>query len=61
MNADRPQFKPEYGTGGTEHGKSMMGIIKITGHKGGTYRLDAVPGWRVMEIVREHELPMEAI
>ena len=39
----------------------MMGIIKVTDHKGGTYRLDGVPGWRVMEIVREHELPMEAI
>ncbi len=38
-----------------------MGIIKVTDHEGGTYQLDAVPGWRVMEIIREHGLPMEAI
>ena len=61
MNAVWPQFKAKHPTNGTEYGKSTMGIIKVTDHEGSTYHLDAVPGWRVMEIIREHGLPMDAI
>lgn len=38
-----------------------MGVIKVTDHQGKTHTLEAVEGWRVMEIIREHGLPMEGL
>ena len=38
-----------------------MSYIVVTDHDGRDHRLDAVEGWRVMEIIREHGLPVEAI
>jgi len=38
-----------------------MGIIHVTDRHGETHDLEAVEGWRVMEIIREHGLPIEAI
>ncbi len=34
--------------------------IHVTDRAGKTHALDAVPGWRVMEIIREHGLPIKA-
>ena len=31
-----------------------MGQIKVTDLEGKTHELDAVEGWRIMEIIREH-------
>ena len=31
-----------------------MGVIRVTDLEGRTHELDAVEGWRVMEIIREH-------
>ena len=31
-----------------------MGIIRITDQRGKTHELEAIEGWRVMEIIREH-------
>lgn len=38
-----------------------MGVIKVTDHRGKTHILEAVEGWRVMEIIREHGLPINAL
>ena len=37
-----------------------MSHIFVTDRDGQEHRLDAVEGWRVMEIIREHGLPVEA-
>ena len=34
--------------------------IFVTDLEGKEHALDAVPGWRVMEIIREHGLPIKA-
>ena len=34
--------------------------IFITDHEGKDYELEAVEGWRVMEIIREYGLPIKA-
>lgn len=34
--------------------------IYVTDADGQEHALDAVPGWRVMEIIREHGLPIKA-
>jgi 2Fe-2S ferredoxin len=34
--------------------------IIVTGRNGETQKLDAVEGWRVMEIIRDHGLPIKA-
>ena len=38
-----------------------MGIIKVNHIDGTTQELEAVEGWRVMEVICAHGLPMEAI
>ncbi len=38
-----------------------MGVIKVIDHVGKAHELDAVEGWRVMEIIREHGLPIEGL
>ena len=38
-----------------------MGVINVTDHQGKTHVLQAVEGWRVMEIIREYGLGIEAI
>lgn len=34
--------------------------IKVTDHVGAEHELEALPGWRVMEIIRDWELPIKA-
>lgn len=34
--------------------------IHVTDQEGNSHELDAVEGWRVMEIIREHGLPIKA-
>lgn len=36
-----------------------MGVINVIDTDNKTHVLEAVEGWRVMEIIREHGLPME--
>ncbi|MGE0211617.1 MAG: 2Fe-2S iron-sulfur cluster-binding protein [Parvibaculaceae bacterium] len=38
-----------------------MGVIKVTDGDGGNHELEAVEGWRVMEIIREHGLDLEGL
>jgi ferredoxin, 2Fe-2S len=38
-----------------------MGTINVTDQNGRTHTLDAVEGWRVMEIIRAHGLAMEGL
>ncbi|QPC45015.1 2Fe-2S iron-sulfur cluster binding domain-containing protein [Kaustia mangrovi] len=38
-----------------------MGIIRVKDHSGNTHELEAVEGWRVMEIIREHGLDIEGL
>jgi len=38
-----------------------MGVINVIDHEGRAHELEAVEGWRVMEIIREHGLPMEGL
>jgi ferredoxin, 2Fe-2S len=38
-----------------------MGFIHVTDTHGKVHDLEAVEGWRVMEIIREHGLPIEAV
>ena len=43
-------------------GKSgAMGYLKVNDPAGKTHVLEAVEGWRVMELIREHGLPIEAM
>jgi len=37
-----------------------MSKIRVTGADGNTVALDAVDGWRVMEILRAHDMPIAA-
>ena len=34
--------------------------IRVTDHDGAEHELEALPGWRVMEIIRDWELPIKA-
>jgi len=34
--------------------------IKVTDQQGGEHEVDALDGWRVMEIIRDHGLPIKA-
>ena len=38
-----------------------MGVINVTDPRGNRHVLEAVEGWRVMEILREHGLPVEGL
>lgn len=38
-----------------------MGHIKVNGLDGTEHVLDAIEGWRVMELIRIHGLPIEAL
>lgn len=38
-----------------------MGVINVIDTNNKTHVLEAVEGWRVMEIIREHGLPMEGL
>ena len=35
-------------------------IVKVTDQTGKTHTLDAPEGWRLMEVIREHGLPIKA-
>ncbi len=37
-----------------------MSHIFVTDREGTEHRLDAIEGWRVMEIIRDHGLPIKA-
>ena len=37
-----------------------MGVIKVQDQQGKLHVLEAVEGWRIMEIIREHGLPIKA-
>jgi 2Fe-2S ferredoxin len=34
--------------------------IHVTDHDGGSHELDALPGWRIMEIIRDWDIPIKA-
>jgi 2Fe-2S ferredoxin len=38
-----------------------MGYLTVNDPAGTTHRLEAVEGWRVMELIRLHGLPIEAM
>jgi ferredoxin, 2Fe-2S len=38
-----------------------MGIIRVSDLEGNTHELEAVEGWRVMEVIRDHGLPIAAL
>lgn len=38
-----------------------MGVLKVKTSDGEARELDAVEGWRVMEILREHGMPIEGL
>ena len=38
-----------------------MGILRVSDASGITHVLEAVEGWRVMELIRAHGLPIEAL
>ena len=38
-----------------------MGYLRVNDPAGNTHVLEAVEGWRVMEVIREHGLPIEAM
>ena len=38
-----------------------MGVLKVKSRDGSERVLDAVEGWRVMEILREHGMPIEGL
>ncbi len=38
-----------------------MGVINVIDTNNKTHVLEAVEGWRIMEIIREHGLPMEGL
>jgi 2Fe-2S ferredoxin len=41
-------------------GSERIGTIHVTGPDGIRHRLTALDGWRVMEIIRDHGLPIDA-
>jgi 2Fe-2S ferredoxin len=40
---------------------SSMGVIHVVDHAGERHTLEALEGWRVMEIIRDWKLPIEGI
>jgi 2Fe-2S ferredoxin len=38
-----------------------MGVIRVTDGDGRTHDIEAVEGWRVMEIIREHGFDIEGL
>jgi 2Fe-2S ferredoxin len=38
----------------------VMGFLKVNDQAGYAHRLEAVEGWRIMELIRLHGLPIEA-
>jgi 2Fe-2S ferredoxin len=38
-----------------------MGVIHVTDHAGARHTLEALEGWRVMEIIRDWNLPIEGV
>ncbi len=34
--------------------------LKVTDQEGGAHTLEAIEGWRVMEVIRDHGLPIKA-
>jgi 2Fe-2S ferredoxin len=38
-----------------------MGVIRVTDRQGKVHELEALEGWRVMEIIRDWGLPMEGV
>ncbi len=38
-----------------------MGVIRVIDDKGNSHELEAVEGWRVMEIIREHGFSIEGL
>ena len=38
-----------------------MGVIRVIDHSGNSHQLDAIEGWRIMEIIREHGIEIEAV
>jgi len=38
-----------------------MGVIRVIDDAGASHELEAVEGWRLMEIIREHGLEIEAL
>jgi 2Fe-2S ferredoxin len=38
-----------------------MGVIRVVDHDGNTHQLYAIECWRVMEIIREHGIDIEAL
>ena len=38
-----------------------MSVVHVTDRKGTAHILDAVDGWRLMEIIRDHQVGMEGI
>ena len=38
-----------------------MGVIRVRDHDGNLQEVEAVEGWRVMEIIREHGFKIDAI
>lgn len=38
-----------------------MGVIRLTDQNGTEHILEAVEGWRVMEIIREHGFPVQGL
>ena len=38
-----------------------MGKIRIQDHRGETHEVEAVEGWRLMEIIREHGFAIKAL
>ncbi|HEX2337173.1 MAG TPA: 2Fe-2S iron-sulfur cluster-binding protein [Hyphomicrobiaceae bacterium] len=38
-----------------------MGVLRVSDASGITHVLEAVEGWRVMELIRAHGLPIEAL
>ena len=39
----------------------LMGFINVTDTQGKTHRLEAVEGWRVMEILRDYKVGIEGV
>jgi 2Fe-2S ferredoxin len=38
-----------------------MGLIKVNDQDGNSHLLEGIEGWRVMEVIREHGLSIEAL
>ena len=44
-----------------EQGQALVGFIKVNDTEGTAHTLEALEGWRVMELIRIHGLPIEAV